>query len=216
MIDLKKLIYFISGIDTGVGKTVITGLLAKQLKNKGVNVITQKLAQTGCQGISEDILEHRSISGDEILECDKDFTTCCYVFDFPASPHLSAELEGKEIDCAKIAANSKSLLSQFDTVLLEGAGGLMVPITRSYTTLDYIVDQKLPLILVTTPKLGSINHTLLSLELCLARGVEVSVLVYNDYIESPKVITDDSKMIFREYLKMKSPNTVFVEVGELY
>lgn len=216
MIDLKNPIYFISGIDTGVGKTVITGLLAKQLKLRGVNVITQKIAQTGCQGISEDILEHRRIAEIALLECDRNFTTCCYVFDFPASPHLSAELEGKSIDCSKISANSEYLKSHFDTVLLEGAGGLMVPITRSYTTLDYIADQKLPLILVTTPKLGSINHTLMSLELCLSREVEVTALIYNDYIESPKVITDDSKMIFREYLKQKSPKTAFIEVAELY
>ena len=216
MIDLKNPIYFVSGIDTGVGKTVITGLLAKHLKMRGVNVITQKIAQTGCQGISEDILEHRRIAEMELLECDRDFTTCCYVFDFPASPHLSAELEGKSIDCSKISANSEYLKSQFDTVLLEGAGGLMVPLTRNYTTLDYIADQKLPLILVTTPKLGSINHTLMSLELCLLRGVEVTALVYNDYIESPKVITDDSKMIFREFLSKRSPNTTFFEVCELY
>ena len=208
--------YFITGIDTGVGKTVVTGLIAKRLKRSGVLAITQKLAQTGCKGISEDILKHRQIAETDILEEDRDFTTCPYVFEYPASPHLSAELEGKTIDISLINANTAKLLENYEVVLIEGAGGLFVPITRDYFTINYIVDQKLPVILVTTPKLGSINHTLLTLNACIARNIEVSALVYNQYLASPIEITNDSKSIFKKYLSENLPNTEFIEMEELY
>ncbi len=212
MRNLTQPVYFISGIDTGVGKTVITGLLARWLMQKGVKVITQKLAQTGCIGISEDILEHRKMANMKLQECDKDFTTCPFVYPFPASPHLSAELEGKVIDTTEVALNTRRLLQNFDVVLLEGAGGLMVPITRTELTINYIAEQKLPLILVTTPKLGSINHTLLSLEACLLRNIEITALIYNEYLEAPTVISADSKRVFKEYLEKNSPETEFVEI----
>lgn len=215
MLDLKNKIYFISGIDTGVGKTYFTGLLAKYLRNNGINVITQKLAQTGCTGISEDILEHRHLANMDLQEVDFNLTTCPFVYSFPASPHLAAELEGKVIDVEEVTANSQILCNQFDMVLLEGAGGLMVPLTRSYSTMDYIVDEKLPVILVTTPKLGSINHTLLSLEACLSRNIEVTALIYNEYLSEPSPISNDSKRVFKEYLVRNSPKTEFVEISEL-
>ena len=215
MRDLKKSVYFISGIDTGVGKTVVTGLLAKQLKEKGVNVITQKLAQTGCSGIADDILEHRKIANMELQHVDLDFTTCPFIYDFPGSPHLSAELEGKLIDIKKVTENTAKLLQQYDIVLLEGAGGLMVPISFNQLTINYIASKKIPLILVTTPKLGSINHTLLSLEACLSRNIEVVALIYNEYLEEPSPISNDSRRVFKEYLAQNSPSTEFVEMDEL-
>ena len=72
-------VFFVSGIDTGIGKTVATGVFAKKLAEKGANPITQKLIQTGCEGISEDILEHRKVMGIPLRPEDRDFTTCPYV-----------------------------------------------------------------------------------------------------------------------------------------
>ncbi len=207
-----RMVYFVSGIDTDAGKSVVTGLLARSLKRKGVNVITQKFIQTGCRGISEDILKHREIMGIEPRVVDEDGTTCPYVMTYPASPHLAAEIDKVTLDMRRITGASRKLEMMYDVVLLEGAGGLYVPVTRDYFTIDYVCEQKLPLILVTSSKLGSINHTLMSLELCRARGIELACLVYNRFPNDSEWITNDSITIFRQYLKEHFPMTALIEV----
>ena len=92
---------FVSGIDTDAGKTYCTAWLANKLRAEGRSVITQKFIQTGCTGISEDILKHREIMGIEPQEVDKDGTTCPYVMTYPASPHLAAEIDHVVIDTGK-------------------------------------------------------------------------------------------------------------------
>ena len=89
-------VYFISGIDTDAGKSIVTGVIARTLLQKGVHVITQKFIQTGCVGISEDILKHREIMGIPPQEVDRDGTTCPYVMTYPSSPHLAAEIDRVE------------------------------------------------------------------------------------------------------------------------
>ena len=130
------MIYFVSGIDTDTGKSIITGLLARSLQKKGVRVVTQKFIQTGCTGISEDILKHREIMEIGPLEIDRDGTTCPYVMTYPASPHLAAEIDRVTLDTDRIAASSRKLDELYDIVLLEGAGGLYVPVTRDYFTIS--------------------------------------------------------------------------------
>ena len=164
-------VYFISGIDTDAGKSIVTGVIARTLLQKGVHVITQKFIQTGCVGISEDILKHREIMGIPPQEVDRDGTTCPYVMTYPSSPHLAAEIDRVEIDVERIHRSTEKLAAAYDVVLLEGAGGLYVPVSRQYLTIDYIQEYKHPLILVSSSKLGSINHTLMSLELCRLRGI---------------------------------------------
>lgn len=163
-------------------------------------MVTQKFIQTGCTGISEDILKHREIMEIGPLEIDRDGTTCPYVMTYPASPHLAAEIDRVTLDTDRIAASSRKLDELYDIVLLEGAGGLYVPVTRDYFTIDYIQEKKHPLILVTSSKLGSINHTLMSLELCRQRGIELALLVYNRFPNDSEWITNDSITIFQHYL----------------
>lgn len=206
------MVYFISGIDTDVGKTVATGLLAKALIASGVNVITQKFIQTGCVGISEDILKHREIMGVEPLDIDRDGTTCRFVMSMPASPHLAAEIDSIVIDIERISEATEKLESLYDIVLLEGAGGLFVPVTRDYYTIDYICEKGYPLILVTSSKLGSINHTLLSLEACRHRNIEVSHVIYNYYPNDNRRITEDSVDIFKRYLIDHYPGCKWIEM----
>ena len=126
------MVYFVSGIDTDTGKSVVTGLLARSLRKRGVNAITQKFIQTGCVGISEDILKHREIMGIEPQPVDEDGTTCPYVMTYPASPHLAAEIDKVTLDMERIEASTRKLNALYDVVLLEGAGGLYVPVTRDY------------------------------------------------------------------------------------
>ena len=160
---------------------MVTGLIARSLRARGINAITQKFIQTGCVGISEDILKHREIMGIPPQEVDKDGTTCPYVMTYPSSPHLAAEIDKVNIDLRRIEECSKKLESLYDVVLLEGAGGLYVPVTRSYFTIDYIREHRYPLILVASSKLGSINHALMSLEVCRRQGVRVAYFVYNRF-----------------------------------
>lgn len=205
-------VYFISGIDTDAGKSIATGIIARTLKNKGVNVITQKFIQTGCIGISEDILKHREIMGIQPQQVDKDGTTCPYVMTYPASPHLAAEIDKINIDTEIIREATNQLAKQYDIVLLEGAGGLYVPVTRNYLTIDYIQEQKLPLILVSSSKLGSINHTLMSLELCRLRGIDLKYLIYNHFPNDSEWIKNDSISIIKQYIDQYFPDCKLLEL----
>ena len=119
---MQKQVYFVSGIDTGIGKSIATGLYAKELAAAGCRVITQKIVQTGCQGIAEDIQTHRRLQGIGLTEHDRNGSTCPYVFAYPCSPHLAAEQEQRPIDLKTIDAATQTLLQSYDTVLLEGAG----------------------------------------------------------------------------------------------
>lgn len=213
---MKQNIYFISGIDTDAGKSYVTGFLARQYMNEGVNVITQKLIQTGNVGYSEDIDLHRKLMDMGMTEADKAGLTMPQIFSYPASPHLAARLDGKSIDFDKIDEATRELSEQFDVVLLEGAGGLMVPLTEDLLTIDYVKERDYPVILVTSGKLGSINHTLLSLEAIKARGLKLHAVAYNLYpTVVDKTIQNDTMMFIQKYLEKHFPDTEFVVVPEI-
>ncbi len=209
-----KKVYFVTGIDTDAGKSIVTGTLAREWSARGLRVITQKFVQTGCRGLSEDIETHRRIMGCGLQPEDRDGTTCPVVFTYPASPHLAAVLDGREIDLGLVAESTEKLLRKYDIVLLEGAGGLFVPLRGLYNTIDYIADHRLPVILVTSPR--SINHTLLSLEACRHRGIEVAKVVYNLYPPTGEPITGDTRNYILTYLDAYHPQTEFIEVTDRY
>jgi dethiobiotin synthetase len=190
----------VCGIDTGVGKSIVSGLLARHLLEQGKSVITLKLVQTGCSGRSEDILLHRQLMGISWQPADEQGLTCPYCFSFPASPHLAAEQAGAAIDPAKLDQAADSLAAQFDQLVVEGAGGLLVPLTRSLLLLDYLQARNWPLLLVTSPRLGSINHTLLCLEAVKQRQIRLLGLIYNLHGSHPPEIVRDSLRVFRDAL----------------
>ena len=194
-------VLFVTGIDTNIGKTYATGLLAKAIAAAGKTVITQKMIQTGCERVSEDIEMHRKIQGIPFTEEDLEGVTCPYIFSYPCSPHMAAAKDGKIIDTNKIAAATELLREKYEYVLLEGAGGLMVPIDFTLLTIDYIRQHQYPVILVTNGRLGSINHTLLSLSACRQYGIEVAALVYNQYPEEDAEIEKNTL----DYLKERLP-----------
>lgn len=211
-----KRVYFVTGIDTDAGKSIVTGVLAREWNREGRRVITQKFIQTGCEGISEDIITHREIMGTGLLPVDSDGTTCPIVFTYPASPHLAAEIDSRAIDLSLIKKSTDTLLDKYDTVIIEGAGGLQVPLCGEKTTIDYITEHSLPVILVTSPKLGSINHTLLALEALERRGIELAMLVYNLYPPTSELITDDTRSYLRNYIEKQHPGAQFAEVDNSY
>ncbi|MFA8449732.1 MAG: dethiobiotin synthase [Bacteroidales bacterium] len=209
---MKKGIYFISGIDTDSGKTYATGLVGRYLLKKGEDVMTMKMIQTGCKDFPDDVVKHRELMGISHHEVDRKKMTCPYLFKFPSSPHLAAKLENKEIDIKRIDTWVEKLKNKFEYLLLEGAGGLQVPLTLDYTILDYLEERKYPVILVTTSKVGSINHTLLSLEALKSRKIPLAGVMYNHYPIENQFVLEDSKDVFRYYLDKWFPGTPLVEM----
>ena len=188
----------ITAIDTDGGKTVAVGLMARYLLDRDARVITAKLAQTGCEGHSGDIVLHRKLMGMEPVAEDDEGLTCPYLFGHPCSPHLAAKLENTRIDPDRIAACVDSLGERFDEVLVEGVGGVLVPLNRETLLADFLSTQGWETIVVTSGKLGSINHTLLTLEALRHRGVPIGGIVYNLHIEGDPLITKDTRELLRE------------------
>ena len=208
---MESKVYFVSGIDTDCGKTYFTARLAAYWHRQGIAVITQKPIQTGCTGMADDLLEHRRIMGSGLLPEDLEGTTCSYLFNMPASPLLAAEVEGQTINPARITAHTQQLQQKYERVIVEGAGGLMVPITQQLLTIDYIKSNNYPLILVSSSKLGSINHTLLSIESCLSRNINLHTLVYNRFESHNPLMANDSFRVMADYLRKHSPKTKLID-----
>ncbi|EXI62413.1 hypothetical protein MHD_09740 [Mannheimia granulomatis] len=206
-------VIFIAGIDTDIGKTVATGWHAQKLATQGFSVITQKMVQTGCEQISEDIIAHRNMQGIPLTDDDLQGITCPYVFPYPCSPHLAAKLVNQPILPEVITQATQHLSQKYDYVLLETAGGLLVPYNETETTLDYIQQQGHPLILVTSGKLGSINHTLLSLEVCKQRGINILSVIYNQYPSTDTIIEQETQRYLQQYLTRYFPATSFECLG---
>ena len=210
-----KGVYFVSGIDTDIGKTVATGMLAKQLLQQGKSVITQKPVQTGCQNIADDIAVHRKIMGIPMQEADKQRLTMPEIFSYPASPHLAARLGGRALDLDKIRTTTQELATQYEIVLVEGAGGLMVPLTENLLTIDYIQQQDYPVILVTSGRLGSINHTLLSFTALKQYGISLYSLIFNHIHDSKdETVAGDTLEYLKGRLKDEFPEAKWQELAK--
>ena len=213
---MESKIYFISGIDTDAGKSYCTAWYAQQLSQSGKRVITQKFIQTGNTGHSEDIDLHRRIMGTGYLPEDREGLTMPEIFSYPCSPHLAARIDRRPIDFNKIECATEELARRYDVVLVEGAGGLMVPLTEEYLTIDYVAEKQYPLIFVTSGKLGSINHTLLSFEAIKHRGIVLDTVLYNLYpTVEDQTIQDDTMQYIKNYLIKHFPGTKLEIVPEI-
>lgn len=206
---------FVTGIDTDAGKSYATGWLAKQMAEDGLNPVTLKFIQTGNKEFSEDIQLHRKIMGTGILPADTLHLTAPIIMSYPASPELAARIDGVEIDLRLVDESAATLASQYDTVLIEGAGGLMVPIKGEYLTIDYIRERRLPAVLVTNGRLGSINHTLLSLRAIKDAGIELFAVVYNGFFDNDKIIAEDTRNYIKKWLGHHFPDTLYLEMPKL-
>lgn len=197
-------VFFVSGIDTGIGKTVAVGMMCRALQQKGRDWISVKMVQTGCDGFSEDLDVHRTMAGVGRLPEDEERLAAPQIFKFPSSPLLSAELEGRTVDLESIADSVKECVRRHDLVLVEGAGGLCVPLTEDVLTVDFVAQQGWPLILVASGKLGAINHILLSLEAVKSRGIPLAGIVVNSFPMSDQRLFDDAlKAVGRALKKME-------------
>jgi dethiobiotin synthetase len=171
---------FVTGTGTGVGKTVVCGLLAGFLRAQGMRVTTQKWVETGGSDGASDIDVHRRLMGGprpgpEPPPEDR----CPYRFSFLASPHLAAAREGRRVDPSVIASAYRRLAETHDVVLVEGAGGFLVPLSEELLTGDLVARIGLPVLVVAGNRLGCVNDVLLTVEAVRRRGVPVSGIVFN-------------------------------------
>ena len=181
---------FVAGTGTEVGKTVVAAVIAHTLSREGKRVAVFKPAVTGLDG--EDEPDHellRRAAG----SAQNDEEIAPYRYGPPASPHLAAELAGAEIQPAKLLAAARSAAAGADVLVCEGVGGLLVPLSRDYLVRDLAVALALPLAIAASPGLGTINHTLLTLEAARSAGLEVAAVVLTPWPESPSTIEESNR-----------------------
>nr|WP_297056410.1 dethiobiotin synthase [Thermosulfurimonas sp.] len=180
-----------TGTDTGVGKSYATGLLARAYLELGLRVITAKPVQTGATE-PEDLLLHRRImrlppDPPELLSL-----TGPYLFSYPAAPATAAKKEGRRVEIARIVEALRRLRATYEVVLVEGAGGLFVPFTEDHTFLDLIQLFLSPVVVVSAARLGTINHTVLTLEALRLRSLVIPALIYNLYFAEDEYLAEES------------------------
>ncbi len=182
---------FITGTDTGVGKTFVAEGLIKAVREKGLNVCPMKPVETGCrlrQGrlIPADTLRLIRASGvDEEIDLINP-----YRFNQPLAPSVAAEIEGMKINRKRIFSAYDRLSKKYDITIVEGAGGVMAPVFKKYLFLDLINDLKLPLVIVSRPGLGTINHTLLTIDAVKNKGLHILGVIINYSVNIKKGLTE--------------------------
>lgn len=171
---------FITGTGTGVGKTVVAGGLACALKREGIDVGVMKPVQTGCIETAKGLIAPDTnflinISG---VKDSIDIITP-YRFKEPLAPSVAAETEGREIDIEKIITSYNLLTKMHDFVIVEGVGGILVPVWKDVLFIDIIRKLSIPVIIVARIGLGTINHTLLTARYALEHGIKIIGIIFN-------------------------------------
>lgn len=170
---------FVTATDTGVGKTTVSAALAYILKNKGFSVGYYKPVETGCIPECSDAALLSKITGQNIDEI------VLYSFDTPVAPIVAEEVEYKEIQMDKIYSHLEQLRGRYEYLIVEGAGGIKVPITEEdgqiITYLDFVYESSLPVLVVSRAGLGTINHTVLTVDALSSVNADIKGIVLNDY-----------------------------------
>lgn len=175
VVEMKSV--FITGTDTGVGKTFIAASLAAVLKSKGFDVGVMKPVASGGREDADLLMKGAGVSDDIAL-------VNPYCLKTPAAPAVAAEIEGVKIDIERIKSAYIELSMRHEMVIVEGVGGLLVPLYHDYLVSDLVKELKLPVIIVARPDLGTINHTLLTIRQARTEGIEVLGVIINNYNES--------------------------------
>jgi dethiobiotin synthetase len=200
---------FVTGTGTGVGKTVVAAEIARSLVEEGKRVAVFKPAVTGLDELAAggpkgstagDLLAHRrsNAADHELLRwaaCSKqsDDEIAPYRYGPPMSPHLAAELAGEEIEPARLLRVARAAAAAADVLVCEGVGGLLVPLTPRYLILDLAAGLGLPLVIAASPGLGTINHTLLTIEAARTADLEVERVVLTPWPEEPGEIEESNR-----------------------
>ncbi len=193
---------FICGTDTGVGKTTVTALLLALMREIGLAAAPMKPVETGCarnrDGLVAADLDLCLATAGMHPEADEKALMAPFRFPLPASPHLAARYEHRRIAVPAIHQALAQLQRRYRPILVEGAGGLMVPLHGNFLTLDLVKQMNAPLILVARSGLGTINHCLLTLEVLRCYRIAVVGVVFNDGPDDdPRVVADNIRCIPR-------------------
>jgi dethiobiotin synthetase len=175
---------FIIGTDTCVGKTFFTAGLALLLKSLGIKVGVMKPIQTGVDEAAKNTDDDDAY----VLSKVNNSTSAdinCYSFSESLSPHLAAERRDTDISIEKIKHKFDEIKNDNDVVLVEGAGGILVPIKKSYSFGDLAKELDLPVVIVARATLGTINHTLLTAFAAREMGIKIAGIVVNKYPDKP-------------------------------
>lgn len=182
---------FITGTDTGVGKTYIASKLAYALKSNKINVGVMKPIATGDRNDAMTLIKACNIK-EKIEDINPVFLK------YPLAPLVASRLSKRYIDLNTVFDRYKELINRYEFLIVEGVGGVLVPIKKDYYVIDMIKDFSLPVLIVARPGLGTINHTLLTLNNIIKQGIEVVGIVFSyDYKKmslaektNPKIIRD--------------------------
>jgi dethiobiotin synthetase len=182
---------FITGTDTGVGKTFVACGLASLLRESGYSVGVMKPAETGCPEKDGKLVPEDAVRLKEASGCQEPLEKVCpYRLRDPLAPSVAAERSGVTIDIDVIRKLYDEISSKHDITIVEGAGGLLVPILPHYTYADLAKLLKFPVLVVAANRLGAINHLLLTLEHASCRGLRVLGYVLNHLESSPSLAAE--------------------------
>jgi dethiobiotin synthetase len=203
---------FVTGTSTDIGKTVVAAVMARSIADHGASVAVFKPALTGMDAFPDydEAAAIAAVAGDgatasienlpdhAILRAaarssQTDDEIAPYRFDPPMSPHLAAGLAGVEIDPDQVMRAARAAADGVDAIVCEGAGGLLVPLSPTWTMRSCAVELGYPLVVVAPPGLGTINHTLLTVESARSVGLKVVAVVLNPWPEDPTPIEADNR-----------------------
>lgn len=171
---------FITGTDTGIGKTLISGTLALSLRKRGMNIGVMKPAESGCKRVEGKLIPSDALFLKELSGSNDDIDLINpYRLEHPLAPGTAAEMEGVKIEMERITEAYIRLESIHELMLVEGSGGLFVPLNDSTLISDLIKALNLPAIVIARSSLGTINHTLLTLKTAEASSIEVLGVIIN-------------------------------------
>lgn len=187
---------FVTGTDTGAGKSVVAAAICAALVARGERVAAFKPAVTGTdEAPGEWPADHELLAG---VTGQEPREVAPYAFGPAVSPHWAAELADTAIDPARLVERAQAAHQGVDSVVCEGVGGLLVPLTRGYAVRDLAVDLGLPIVVAARPGLGTISHTLLTVEAARAVGLRVAGIVMTPWQPSPAPIEASNRATVQE------------------
>jgi len=204
---------FVTGTGTEVGKTVVAAVLAYGFAAAGERVAVFKPAVTGLDEYAGGDEPDHELLRRAAGSTQPDDEISPYRYGPPASPHLAAELAGERIDPARLVAAARAGAERADVLLCEGVGGLLVPLTLGYLVRDLARELELPLVIAASPGLGTINHTLLTIEAARAVGLEVALVVMTPWSAEPGAVDRSNREAIERLGEVRVETLPQLDVG---
>src|SRR3954471_8014039 len=179
---------FVTGTDTDVGKSVVAAAICAAAVDRGLSAPAFKPVVTGLNEASDEWPpDHELLAGVANAGQSPD-EVAPYRFGPAVSPHLAGELSGEEVDPERFVGAAEAQAERADAIVVEGVGGLLVPLARDYLVRDFAAELSLPVVIAARPGLGTINHTLMTIECARAAGLHVAAVVFTPWRRFPRAI----------------------------